>query len=885
MRKRHWGVIALAVSGLMVFGPVTTTAAFASPVAGGHFDADTSIGAPSAPLNVHGSITLGSDNVNHFHGSWDAPADDGGSPITGYTIDLSDAYGDTVADTVVQGTTYDGAITSPVGGGSYVFSVVASNGVDDSAPAYAPDSMTPISPVKSPTTITVTPHQTSAVVTWNASDTSGGQAIGEYLVWLYDAGGNLVDSASTLGTEFSHTFTGLSPLTSYTVYVSAMAGVATSATMDSGRQFTTVIDAPDAPTNVAMTVIDATHVHVTWDAPANDGGAPVTSYGLDVVGGDSADIHSIETGTSADVEIVGHEGVSFTASVVADNGVGDSPAGVSAAVTMPSRPDAPTNVISVLGGDIDAGYTIDVAWSASATATSYLVTVTDSAGGITTTTVTANSASVPLPSRTLSYTASVTAINDVGSSTAVETTSPDVDIPTSVPSAPLDLAITRSLIADAFIVTWGAPADDGGFPMTGYLVTVLDGNGNQVASYDEDAGTLAQDVAGLPIMADYTVYVTPENSAGSGSDASASFLYWWFEALAPTNVQATTATTSTADLRWDAPAYDGGQPIAGYRVRETGSDGSVWYDYIAGDVTSGVAHFPPTVGVSYTFAMMTDNGAYSDQWSAESNSVDTATAPDAPFLGAIALGYHDPTLFVYFVAPNDNGSPITGYTVTLTDSSGTVLATRQVATVGQPIQFDGLDSATSYHASIVATNAIGDSAAGVTDVTTNPDAPLAPLRVPPQGTGTGTISSVVIDGTTLTADLDGLPDGEWVYGYLYSAPQAIGWTQVHGGVATWDITGSSLPAGVHHLVVLDNQGLLVDSAAFTIAGPPVIPARVLATTGTDGGGGFLGALAMLIVGGAALALRRRRRARLARTAPRSPLLYPRISEGEYPTSP
>ena len=87
--------------------------------------------APAAPTAVPGS---GSATV-----SWTAPADDGGSPITGYTVTASPG-GQTVT---VAGSVRTATVTGLTNGTSYTFRVTATNAVGDSAPSPASDPVTP----------------------------------------------------------------------------------------------------------------------------------------------------------------------------------------------------------------------------------------------------------------------------------------------------------------------------------------------------------------------------------------------------------------------------------------------------------------------------------------------------------------------------------------------------------------------------------------------------------------------------------------------------------------------------------------------------------------------------------------------------------------------
>ena len=127
------------------------------------------------------------------------------------------------------------------------------------------------------------------------------------------------------------------------------------------------------------------------------------------------------------------------------------------------------------------------------------------------------------------------------------------------------------------------------------------------------------------------------------------------------------------------------------------------------------------------------------------------TAPGAPTsVVATATGKRSAT--VSFGAPSsNNGSAVTSYTATSTP--GGITQTLTQAT-GGTFNFDGLQPATAYTFAVMATNAIGTSAAATSNsVTTTPlvVASLSALSFVDDGTGTG--GKIVWSGTSIDAVL------------------------------------------------------------------------------------------------------------------------------------
>ncbi|MDQ1738342.1 MAG: hypothetical protein QOH56_4593 [Pseudonocardiales bacterium] len=102
-----------------------------------------------------------------------------------------------------------------------------------------------------------------------------------------------------------------------------------------------------------------------------------------------------------------------------------------------------------------------------------------------------------------------------------------------------------------------------------------------------------------------------------------------------------------------------------------------------------------------------------------------ATEPGAPTGVAATPGNGQAT--VSFTAPaSDGGSPITGYTVTATDTTDTTAAPILVSGTASPITVTGLTNGHTYSFSVVAVNAVGSSLSA-TGPAVSPTAPAVPV--------------------------------------------------------------------------------------------------------------------------------------------------------------
>jgi 5'-nucleotidase len=237
-----------------------------------YIDASATVsGAPTAVTAVAGNAEA---TV-----SWTAPTADGGAPITGYTV--AAAPGGATCTTT-------GALTCTVtgltNGTAHTFTVVATNGVGNSAASEPSNSVTPTAPTTvpgAPTGVSAVPGDRRLTVSWTAPASTGGAAITDYVVQYRRVGASTWTTAPDgVSTATTAVVTGLTNGTAYQVRVAAVNSVGQSTFAQAAASQTprTKPAAPGRPTGTAGNK----RVALRWTAPGNTGGAAITDYVVQV---------------------------------------------------------------------------------------------------------------------------------------------------------------------------------------------------------------------------------------------------------------------------------------------------------------------------------------------------------------------------------------------------------------------------------------------------------------------------------------------------------------------------------------------------------------------------------------------------------------------------
>ncbi|GAB3870442.1 peroxidase family protein [Terrabacter terrigena] len=320
----------------------------------GTSNAVTPRGLPGAPTGVTATAGNAQATVN-----WLAPASDGGSAVTSYTLVVRS--GATVVRTVtgIAPTARTSTQTALTNGTAYTLSVNAVNAFGNGT-AVASNTVTPVGGVPgAPRSVTATATSGatttgSATVSWLAPLPNGSAAITSYTV-VVRAGTTVVRTVTGIApTATSSTQTGLTNGTAYTLSVNAVNAAGAGAVATSAA--VTPRGLPGVPTGVTATP-GPSSATVGWVAPAN-GGSVITSYRIQAVRGGVVVGTVTTTGAPTTWTITGLlNGSAYTFRVQAVNAFGASALSAPVTVTPRTVPGAPTigtAVSGVAGGTVTA---------------------------------------------------------------------------------------------------------------------------------------------------------------------------------------------------------------------------------------------------------------------------------------------------------------------------------------------------------------------------------------------------------------------------------------------------------------------------------------------------------------------------------------------------
>ena len=693
------------------------------------------------PQNV--SVTAGVGTISVV---WQPPPASAGDTPTGYTVQWKRSTDNDTQWQRATGATSPHEISGLENGTTYnvrVRTVVNLNSGRPSTPVDAiPNTIPDV-----PTNVRVTPANESLRVSWPAPF-DGGSPITAYTVQWTDSGGTFGTNEDTT-TSPSFTITGLTNGDEYDVRVIAtnVNGSSEPSAVVSGIPAVVItpppsLQTPSAPTSVVVTAGNE-ELLVTWGVPSNNGGATVTSYVVQWTesGGSFTDeatvtglqhtITGLTNDTVYDVRViaVNSEGRGTPSAAESESPTADVVPSISAA-TVPEAniiESGATVTVSIANSD---GTSLDVY-------VRYRTTTPEGAWSDTQDEST-DTESVDFTLTELDANTEYEVQASLDSAFPEDATvSATFTTASTVPGAPQSVSVTEG--RGELMVTWEAPEDDGGSPITGYAVQWKSGEEEFDSSREAqvDSETLTYTIADLSNEVEYTVQVLAVNDNGQSepSDTATGMpsatISGMIQSVTVESESATTAmvtvVVSGADedhpvavhMRYrekpeseDDDGNNGGAPAIEQVSSAQQETDDEWSEVQSVETTDGLAEFIITdlvADTEYEILVSLDE-TFADDVPVSTRDFTLASVPAAPT--GIMLTPGDAEITVKWDAPaDDGGSQITAYIVRWQPAQASSDPPKQAQVEAADVMYTigGLENDTEYEVHVVAVNVIGES--------------------------------------------------------------------------------------------------------------------------------------------------------------------------------
>jgi titin len=663
------------------------------------------------------SVVVSSVTSSTARLTWVAPVDNGGSAITDYTVQTSRDEGTTWATvTHTASTTAAMNLTGLAPGTRYIYRVATKTAAGSSDFVEGDLTTLTVAPGAPLNLASSSVTATALTLNWDLPTSNGGAAITDYKVEFSSNGGTswtvIAHDASAVR---SFNVTGLSKGRSYQFRVTAVNEVGAGAT-SAVHTVSTSTTVPAVPNSVAVSSVTASSASVSWTAPTDNGGSPITDYTFQTSRDEGTTwvtvTHTASTSTVMNLTGLA-PGTHYLVRVATKTAVGSSDYVQSELTTNALAPGAPLSLASssVAATSLTLNWELPTS-NGGADITDYKVEFSSNGGSawnlITHDASAVRSFNVTGLTRATAYRFRVTAKNSIGYGAVSAVLS--VTTPFDVPGAPT--ALTKASITGSGITLgWTAPTNNGGAAVSDYKVEVSRDSGSTWSTVPRAVSTSRTlVVTGLAPGTEYQVRVSAKNSAGFSTPLTGSFTTLSTVPGTITNLATSNVLGTSLTLTWDLPASNGGSAISDYQI-QVSSNGTTFTTITKSvsnirtfNVTTGLA-----AGTKYWFRVAAINSLGTGAVSSAVNVVTVGNVPNAPTSLAIKPSTKSVALS-WTAATVSSGSAIRNYLVEYSTNGGTswTTVTKTVST-STTLSVTGLRSKTAYLFRVSAVNDVGSS--------------------------------------------------------------------------------------------------------------------------------------------------------------------------------
>ncbi|CAJ1392525.1 unnamed protein product [Effrenium voratum] len=543
----------------------------------------------TAPANLY----LSASTLVSVTLAWDVPTDTGGLPVLGYKVYLDDALGGPLVEE------YSGTATTfqKIGlatGYTYRSEVKAFTAKGEGLPAVM--SVSPCNEPGAVGNLRVLQRTGSLIrLGWDPPTDTGECPILGYIVMAGTSTATLVKigtTSSVLETAFNYVPASPDLAFAFRVLAENFKTQVSASFSGAGTDLYVIgAAAPIAPTNLVRTGGSSGSISLSWTAPTDDGGSPITKYYVernDGLGGtDFIDATSgTDMPTTTTYTVTGLTlGYYYVIKVAAVNRVVETnaltdivPNYAEANMYSAAAPDPPGAPVVVASTRTQSG--LQVSWTPPASSggiplLGYKLYRNNGANDPINIVLWNGQGQPQITSFTatgltggLIYKFAATALNSAGESLqSTETLVPGGTVPAQMDAVVRDTSVNRTTTAVA--LSWSAPTNDGGSPVTGYVLSYDSGDYTDFSNNRTYSSTTLYDsIDSLPEGKFLRFVVYAENAIGL---SQASPVFRTQVCALPDPVDSFTAsehTDNSVKLAWVPPTSTGcvGALITGYKV-------------------------------------------------------------------------------------------------------------------------------------------------------------------------------------------------------------------------------------------------------------------------------------------------------------------------------
>ena len=472
---------------------------------------------------------------------------------------------------------------------------------------------------------------------------------------------------------------------------------------------------PGAPTGLVVSDVTKSSFKLKWSTPANDGGAYITNFSVELSRDNGATWVSpkVSEANSLEFSVTGAApGTEYLIRIAAVNKVGTSEYLTGSATTLATNASKPQNLQLYSQGSGRAILNWDLpSTNGGASIVDYKLEVTS---GTTWTTI--NHA----PSNSLSYTLTglqkgktykvrVSAVTSLGLGETSDVFTFTAE--TTAPGTPTNLKV-GSVTKSGAVLTWTTPSDTGGLAVSDYVVETSTDNGvTWLPVVHTASNSTKMTLSKLLGATTYLVRVSAKNSTGVGEATYETFTTPVGSATAPRNLTVS-VSGSSATLNWQVPTFDNGAAITDFAI-EVSSDGGVKWVPVSHTAFVGETFTVSGLkaGTAYRFRVSALNAYGKGDLSNTVSIVTAGKAPAAPTGLKVTTKTTTSITLSWSPAKVTSGSAVREYVVEYSKNKGlTWTRVSSIAFKSLSLTVKGFKSKTTYQFRVSAKNDVGASA-------------------------------------------------------------------------------------------------------------------------------------------------------------------------------